>query len=188
MDEVTLEDALVLFQLPRFLGETPEGEKIRANIGRFGPYLQYANKYYVSLKGDDDPYTITLERANELIVEKKAFEASRLIQEFPEAGIKVLKGRQVGWFPYVTDGDKNVTIRPDGKMPKDEKMAKALEMAANLSLEECQELIKKAPAKKGRKKATTRKKTTTKKKTTTRKKTTAKKKTTTRKKRTTKKT
>ncbi len=157
MDEVTLEDALVLFQLPRFLGETPEGEKIRANIGRFGPYLQYANKYYVSLKGDDDPYTITLERANELIVEKKAFEASRLIQEFPEAGIKVLKGRQVGWFPYVTDGDKNVTIRPDGKMPKDEKMAKALEMAANLSLEECQELIKKAPAKKGRKKATIKK-------------------------------
>lgn len=167
MDDVTLEDALVLLQLPRLLGETPNGEKIRANTGRFGPYIQYASKYYVSLKGDDDPYTITLERANALIVEKKAFEASRIIQNFEDEGIQILKGRQVGWFPYVTDGNKNVTIRPEGKMPKEEKMEAALKMAANLSLEECQELIAKAPDKKtrGRKKAAPKKKTAAKKKT-----------------------
>src|SRR5690606_5708032 len=65
MDEITLEEALELFKLPRDLGATPDGEPVQANIGRFGPYIRYGNKF-VSLRGDDDPYTITLERALEL--------------------------------------------------------------------------------------------------------------------------
>src|SRR5690606_40884461 len=60
MDQITLEEALYLFNLPRELGETPEGEKLVVNIGRFGPYVKYGSKY-ASLK-EDDPYTITRDR------------------------------------------------------------------------------------------------------------------------------
>jgi len=141
MDDVTLEDALILFQLPRHLGATAEDKKIITNMGRFGPFVKYGTKY-VSLKNDDDPYTITLERALVLIKEKQEFEASRIIQNFAEEGIQVLKGRREGWRPYITDGDKNVTI------PKDTD-------PTTLTLKVCQTLIKKAPARK--KKATTRK-------------------------------
>ena len=91
MDTITLDAALDLFKLPRELGATAEGEPVSANIGRFGPYVRYANKF-VSIKGDD-PYTITLERALELIAEKKIADANRLIRDFPEAGIQVLNGR-----------------------------------------------------------------------------------------------
>ena len=66
MNDVTLEDALELFKLPRKLGETPEGEPVSASIGRFGPYVRYGDKY-VSIRGEDDPYTIELPRALELI-------------------------------------------------------------------------------------------------------------------------
>ena len=89
MDTIELATALDLFKLPRELGVTPEGEPVSANIGRFGPYVRYANKF-VSIKGDD-PYTITLERALELVAEKKIADANRLIRDFPEAGIQVLE-------------------------------------------------------------------------------------------------
>lgn len=165
MDEVTLEDAFELFKLPRDLGVSAEGEKISTNIGRFGPYVKYDSKY-VSLKKEDDPYTITLERALELVAEKKEIEANRIIQNFADEGIQVLNGR---WGPYVTDGNKNAKV-PKETDPK------------TLSLEQCQEMIAKAPEKKTRKKAaakkTTTKRTTTKKTTTKKapaKKTTAKK-------------
>ena len=140
MDDVTLEDALILFQLPRHLGATEQNEKIITNMGRFGPFVKYGTKY-VSLKNDDDPYTITLERALVLIKEKQEYEASRIIQDFVEAGIQVLKGRRKGWRPYVTNGDKNAPI------PKDTD-------PTTLTLKACQTLIKKAPA---RKKKATRK-------------------------------
>ncbi|MGV6858249.1 MAG: DNA topoisomerase I [bacterium] len=161
MDQIDLADALELFKLPRQLGETPEGEPVSTNFGRFGPYVKYGSKY-VSLK-DGDPYTVTLEQALELVAEKKLADANRLIKDFPEAGIQVLNGR---YGPYITDGNKNAKIPKDVEPP-------------SLDLETCQKLIAEAPEKKGRrkKKAATKKKTTTKKKSSAKKKSTTKKKT-----------
>ena len=134
MDDLTLADALELFQLPRTLGAMPDGQPIKVAVGRFGPYAQYGTKKYVSLKKEDDPYTITLERAIELIHEKQQIEANRIIREFPAAGIQVLNGR---YGPYITDGKKN------GKIPKDRE-------PASLTLEECQAIIAAAPVRTGR--------------------------------------
>jgi DNA topoisomerase-1 len=108
MDEIDLERALTLFKLPRHLGETPEGEKVSANVGRFGPYIRYGDKY-VSLK-DADPYTVSLEQALELVAEKKQLDASRVIQVFDDAGIQILRGR---YGPYVTNGEKNARVPKD---------------------------------------------------------------------------
>jgi DNA topoisomerase-1 len=127
MDEVTLDDALDLFKLPRKLGQTADGDPVSANIGRFGPYVRYADKF-VSIRGED-PYSITLERALELIEEKKIADANRLIQDYPEQGIQVLNGR---YGPYVTNGRKNA------KVPKDSDPAR-------LTLETCEELLAAAP-------------------------------------------
>ncbi len=134
MDDLTLEQALELFKLPRTVGEWEDGYPIKVAVGRFGPYAQYGAKKYVSLKKEDDPYTITLERALQLIREKREIEAARVIRDFPEAGIQVLNGR---YGPYITDGKKN------GKVPKDRE-------PASLTLEECQALIAAAPERKGR--------------------------------------
>jgi DNA topoisomerase I len=127
MDSITREEALFLFQLPRKLGSTPEGEEIISNTGRFGPYVKYGAKY-VSLK-TDDPYTVTLERALEVIREKQVADANRLILDFPDAGIQVLNGR---YGPYVTDRQRNAKI-PKDREPK------------SLTLEECQTLLAAAP-------------------------------------------
>ena len=106
MADITFEQAMELFKLPRDLGETEEGEKVSASIGRFGPYVKYGSKY-VSIKKDngDDPYTITLERALEVIAEKKIADANKIIQVWEDEGIQILNGR---YGPYVTDGNKNV--------------------------------------------------------------------------------
>jgi DNA topoisomerase-1 len=165
MDSIELEEALLLFRLPRLLGETPEGEEVAANIGRFGPYIRYGKKF-ASLTPEDDPYTVSLERALELVREKKIADANRIITEFDGTDIVVLNGR---YGPYITDGNKNA------KIPKDRE-------PSSLTLEECQELIEKAPARRGRKKKAAAKKKTTTKKKATKKKTTAKKKTSARKK------
>ncbi|MBV9343515.1 MAG: DNA topoisomerase I, partial [Gammaproteobacteria bacterium] len=127
MDQITLADAMELFKLPRELGATESGETIVANVGRFGPYVKYGSKY-ASLK-EDDPYTITLERAREVIRQKQAADAARLIQDFPDAGIQVLHGR---YGPYITDKKKNA------KIPKDRD-------PHGLSLEECRSLLAAAP-------------------------------------------
>ena len=151
MNEITLEEALELFKLPRKLGETPDGLPVSASIGRFGPYVRYGDKY-VSMK-EDDPYTIELPRALELIEEKKKADAERLILDFEDEGIQVLKGR---YGPYITDKKKNARV-PKDREPK------------SLTLEECQELLAAAPergrrgkkktAKKKAKKKTAKKKT-----------------------------
>ncbi len=125
---ITLDEALALFQLPRTLGVLPTGEEVQVNIGRFGPYVKYG-KSYVSLKKEDDPYTVTLERAIELIEAKQLAEANRVIQTFA-SGIQVLNGR---YGPYITDGEKNARI-PKDKDPK------------SLSELECMELLAKAKA------------------------------------------
>ena len=142
LDTITLEEALELLKLPRVLGETPDGDEVRASIGRFGPYVQYG-KNYVSLK-EDDPHTVSLERALELIEERKRILAERVIQNFEDEGVQVLKGR---YGPYVTDGEKNMTVPADID-------------AARLSLEECRELLKSA---KPRRRKTAKKKTVKKK-------------------------
>jgi DNA topoisomerase-1 len=134
MDDLTLEQALELFRVPRTLGEWDDGYPIKVAIGRFGPYVQYGAKKYASLKKEDDPYTITVDRARQLIQEKLSIEASRVIREFPATGIRVLNGR---YGPYITDGKKN------GKIPKDRE-------PASLTLEECQAILAAAPEKRGR--------------------------------------
>ncbi len=127
MSDITLEEALELFKLPRKLGETPDGLPVSASIGRFGPYVRYGDKY-VSMR-DDDPYTIELPRALELIEAKKIADAERIIQDFEDEGIQVLNGR---YGPYVTDKKKNARV-PKDRDPK------------SLTLDECKELLAAAP-------------------------------------------
>ena len=153
MNDITLEEAFELFKLPRDLGQTADGLPVSASVGRFGPYVRYGDKY-VSLRGDDDPYTIELPRALELIEAKKIEDASRIIQDFEDEGIQVLNGR---YGPYVTDKAKNARV-PKDREPK------------SLTLEECKELLAAAPVRgqRGKKKKTNAKsvaaKKTTKKK------------------------
>ena len=127
MDAITHAEALELFKLPRKLGTTPQGDEVTANVGRFGPYVKYGSKY-ASLK-IDDPYTISPERALEVIREKEVADANRLILDFPDAGIQVLNGR---YGPYITDKTRNAKI-PKDRDPK------------SLSLAECQALLAAAP-------------------------------------------
>ena len=125
LETVTLEQALSLARLPRELGVSPEGEEIATNIGRYGPYVRYGTKF-VSLTEDDDPYSITLKRALELVAEKKKVDAEREIKVFDEQGIKILNGR---YGPYITDGKKNARI-PKDKEPKEIGLAEARELLA----------------------------------------------------------
>jgi DNA topoisomerase-1 len=129
MDNITLDDAMYLFVLPRKLGTTADGEAVTAAIGRFGPYIKFGAKY-VSLK-DDDPYTVTLERALAVIEAKKVADANRIIQDFGVDDIQVLNGR---YGPYVTDKAKNARV-PKDRDPK------------TLTLDECRALLAAAPAK-----------------------------------------
>ncbi|HEX8182093.1 MAG TPA: type I DNA topoisomerase [Candidatus Saccharimonadales bacterium] len=116
IENVTLEQALQMFKLPRTVGTTELGEPIKANIGRFGPYIQIG-KTFVSIK-PLDPHTITLDEALELYSEKQKKDAEKYIAEFP-GGIQVLNGR---YGPYITDGKKNA------KIPKDKDPAKLTEI------------------------------------------------------------
>ena len=128
MNDISFEEAMELFKLPRKLGETPDGLAVSASVGRFGPYVRYGDKY-VSIRGDDDPYTIELPRALELIEIKKIEDANRIIQDFEDDGIQVLNGR---YGPYITDKKKNARV-PKDREPK------------SLTLEECKELLAAAP-------------------------------------------
>jgi len=127
IETVTLEEALKAFQLPRLVGETAEGLPIKANIGRFGPYIQ-VDKLFVSIK-PIDPHDITLEQALELYAEKLKTEAAKNISDFGD-GIKVLNGR---YGPYITDGKKNA------KIPKDQK-------PEEITHEQAKQMIADAPA------------------------------------------
>ncbi len=133
MDRIGLDEALALFRLPRDLGLTEDGEAVSASIGRFGPYVKFGSKF-VSLKNEDDPYTVTLERALELIAEKREADANREIQTFEDGAVRVLRGR---YGPYVTDGSRNARV------PKDEE-------PEAISLERARELLAAAPKKRPR--------------------------------------
>ena len=139
MNDITMEQALELFKLPRKLGETAEGQQVSASVGRFGPYIRYGDKY-VSIK-EDDPYTIELPRALELIEAKRIEDANRMILDFEEQGIQVLHGR---YGPYITNKEKNARV------PKDRE-------PATLTLEECIELLAAAPVRGKRGKKTSKK-------------------------------
>ena len=127
MHTLTLEEALQLFRLPRNLGNAEDGEAITVGIGRFGPFVKHGSMY-ASLKPEDDPYTIELERALQLVREKAEMIANRTIRDFGN-GIQVLNGR---FGPYITDGEKNA------KIPKDREPAELTEA-------ECAELLAAAP-------------------------------------------
>jgi len=149
MSQIDFDQAMELFKLPRELGAGDDGYQLRANIGRFGPYIQYGAKKYVSLK-EEDPYTVSLESALQIVRAKIEEDRNRVIHHFEQEGIQVLNGR---YGPYITDGSKNARI------PKDAD-------PAGLSLEECLELLAKAPERKRRGKKASKKKMATKKKTT----------------------
>jgi len=134
METITLEECLDLFKLPRKLGHF-EDEEVLVAIGRFGPYVRHQNKF-VSLQKEDDPYSMSLERAVELILAKRDEEKNRIIKEFDEQpGLQILNGR---YGPYISYNKKNYKI-PKGKKP------------AELSLEECNAIISAAPDKPVRK-------------------------------------
>jgi len=124
IETVTLEQALRAFELPRLVGQTEDGQDIKANVGRFGPYIQIG-KLYVSLK-DIDPREVTQEQARELYAAKLKAEAEKNIADFG-GGIKVLNGR---FGPYVTDGNKNAKI-PKDTDPKTITRDQAVELLAN---------------------------------------------------------
>ncbi|MFW2566758.1 type I DNA topoisomerase [Aliarcobacter butzleri] len=149
MDTITLEEALFLFNLPRVVGNTENGDEIKANIGRFGPYLQVKTKFY-SLK-TDDPYTIDLNRALEIIKDIDEAKEKSTIKTFDKEKIQILVGQ---YGPYIKQGRKNFKI-PKGKNAED------------LTLEECLEIIEKDS--KGSTKRITTKKSATEKKTTAKK-------------------
>jgi DNA topoisomerase-1 len=137
IETITIEDALELFKMPRKIGEYEE-TLMEVNIGRFGPYVRHANKFY-GLEETDDPLTISESRAIELIEAKRKNDASKVIKAFDEnADFQILNGK---WGPYLKAGKKNV------KLPKDKK-------PEDLSYDECVALAEKAPDKKrgGRKK------------------------------------
>lgn len=123
IDTISLEEALALFALPRVVGKQGENEII-ASVGRFGPYVKYKNAFY-SLKKTDDPLTVTLERALEVIEEKDLKDKNKVISEFKENNIRVLNGR---FGAYISADNQNYKI-PKGKV------------ASELTLEECLEII-----------------------------------------------
>lgn len=142
IETITLEEALELFKLPRTLGEL-EGQVVKANVGRFGPYVQLG-KLFVSIPKGEDPMDITLERAAELIQEKRLKEEQSHLKQFDEdPDLEVRAGR---WGPYIAYKGKNY------KLPKSD-----AERATELTYDECKKIIEaeaKKPATRGRGRAT----------------------------------
>ena len=130
IETITLEEALELFKLPRELGDF-EGSKVSIGTGRFGPYVLH-NRKYVSIPKEEDPMTITLERAIKLINEKREAEQKRHLKTFAEdSKLELLNGR---YGPYIAYDGKNYRL-PKNKMDNVEA----------LTYEECMTIIKEAP-------------------------------------------
>lgn len=125
LETITLDEALNLFRLPRSLGEHEGGEMV-VGIGKFGPYIRYKSKFYSLKKGIDDPYTITYERAIEIINEKNESDRNKVIKDFGD--IMLLNGR---YGPYITMNKKNY------RLPKGTEIEK-------LTREECLSIIEKS--------------------------------------------
>ena len=142
MDRVTLEEVLPLFELPRMIGETPDGEEVMVNAGRFGPYASYISKDIKSfveqraVKGielvaqnvsiePEDPHTVEMDQVLPFIQAKKEADSEKEILLFENSPVQVLDGR---WGPFITDGFKNA------KIPKDID-------PSSLTLETCTKLL-----------------------------------------------
>ncbi|HDP74459.1 MAG TPA: DNA topoisomerase I, partial [Bacteroidales bacterium] len=140
IESITLEEALDLFKLPRTVGEY-EGKDVIIGIGRFGPYVRHSSKF-VSLKKTDDPFSLELDRAIELIEENRQKEKDKYIKSFDnDPEMQVLNGR---WGPYIKYKTNNYKI-PKGTVAQD------------LSYEECLKIVENQPASKGKKGKTTTK-------------------------------
>ena len=132
IETITFEEVMELFKLPRTIGNYEENEVV-IGIGRFGPYVRHNSKFYSLKKDIDDPLTIELDRAIELIEDKRLQDKNKLIKKFEEMpGLEILNGR---YGPYIAFEKKNYKI-PKTKKPEE------------LSLDECKEIIEKAPKKK----------------------------------------
>lgn len=138
IESVTMNQALEMFKLPRQVGITDDGQDIKANIGRFGPYIQ-VGKLFVSIK-PHDPMKISLDEALEFYAKKLEQEKNKYIQQFP-SGLSIVNGP---YGPYVTDGKKNARL---AKTVDPKKLTEA----------KAKELLEKAPAK-GKKRFIRRKK------------------------------
>ena len=133
MEEMTLEDALELFKLPRTVGQF-EGTDVVIGAGRFGPYVLHQKKY-VSLPKEENPLKVTLETAIQLIEQKRKQEKERHIKSFEQdAKLEVLNGR---YGPYIAYDGKNYRL-PKAMHSK----------AADLTYEECMDIVHAAPTKK----------------------------------------
>jgi len=131
LETITLEESLELFKLPRTVGSF-ENQEVVIGVGRFGPYVRHISKFYSLKKGVDDPMTISLERAIELIENKRSDDKNKVIKTFTEEpGIQILNGR---YGPYIAFEKNNFKI-PKAKEP------------ASLTLEECRTIIKTGGAK-----------------------------------------
>src|SRR6056297_3664156 len=143
LETITLEEALKLFELPRKLGEF-EGKEVIVGIGRFGPYVKHDSKYASLKKGIDDPFKIKLDRAIELINEKRERDKKKIIKSFKNNDLQILKGR---FGPYINYKSKNYRI------PKNNDPEKMTE-------KDCLEIINKKEEKNNNTKKSTKKKTT----------------------------
>ncbi|PSJ75868.1 type I DNA topoisomerase [Sphingobacteriales bacterium UPWRP_1] len=123
LNNITLEQALELFKLPKEIGQY-EGKNMKVGVGKFGPYVLHNNKFY-SLPKNTDPLLITQEEAITIIDAKREAEANKVIQSFENGAIQILNGR---FGPYIKAGTQNVKI-PKSKDPK------------TLTLQDCQDLI-----------------------------------------------
>jgi DNA topoisomerase-1 len=124
---ISLEEALLLFKLPRVIGQF-EDEEVTIGVGKFGPYARHVNKFY-SLGKSDDPFSISLDRAIEIIQQKRDQDKNKIIRKFDEnEGLQILNGR---WGPYIKLDKENFRI------PKNKK-------AEELNYEECLQIIKKS--------------------------------------------
>ncbi len=147
IETITLEEALDLFNLPRTIG-VYEDKEVSVGIGRFGPYIKHDNKF-ISLKKEDDPLTIDLCRAIELMEEKREADRNKVIKTFEQnTEIQILNGR---WGPYISYQKENLKI-PKTQDPK------------ALTYEECLKLIGNVEPAKPKAKTTTKLPTSRKKK------------------------
>jgi DNA topoisomerase I len=136
IESITLEEAMDLFKLPRKIGLFEDNE-ITVSTGRFGPYVLHNSKFYSLRRGVDDPFTIELEKAVEIINEKREKDKNKTISDFQQdKDLLVLNGR---WGPYISYKKENFKI-PRGTDPK------------SLTYENCMQIIKNSPEKKKKKK------------------------------------
>jgi len=164
LETITFEEAMELFKLPRNIGQYEDDDVVVA-IGRFGPYARHKSAFY-SLKKEDDPYTIQLDRAVQLIEDKREADRNKVINVFAQGDddIQILNGR---WGPYISYMKQNYKI-PKTTDPKELTLKDCLEIIAKgpsksrIKVSAAKTTAKTAPKKTAAKKTTTAKPTTTK--------------------------